>query len=93
METQFKYLEEDTKFWIISLAVSLAILVLVFLSGKETGNISSAGIDGTGQIGNYSRILGLNPFGDHRSWKVIESDLLAEDKWQRGEMAYTADIR
>ena len=58
MKTQFIYLKEDTKFWIISSVVSLAILALIFLTGLGIGDRVGSGDLYTGEIQYYSSVAG-----------------------------------
>jgi len=90
METQFIYLNENTKFWIVSSIVGLAILILIFLSGKETKDHVSPGDVNTGEIKYYSKILGVNRTEDYWSSDSFKANLPRWDNWQRGDMANTA---
>jgi hypothetical protein len=93
METQFIYLREDTKFWILSSIVALAILILIFLSSIETRDHTGLGFENTGEIKYYSKILGVVPAEDHWSSDILRVDVQSWNKWQRGGIAYAADIR
>lgn len=93
METRFIYLKEGTKFWIVSTVVGLAILILVFLSGSQTGYYAS--YENPDSVGNkyFSEILGVNPTGDHGSWNIRSADIFESDIWQMGESAYAANFK
>ena len=93
METQFIYLNEDVKFWILASIVGLAILILIFLSSIETGDHTGLGFESTGEIKYYSKILGVNPADDYWSGDAFKANILRWDDWQRGDIAYAADIR
>ncbi len=93
METQFIYLREDAKFWIVSSVVGLAILILVFLSGIENKDHAGLGDINSGEIRYYSKILGVVPAEDHWSADIFRVDIQSWNKWQRGGTAYAANIR
>jgi hypothetical protein len=92
METKFIFLKEDTKFWIVSSVVGLAILFLIFLSAADAKNHTDLGVENTGEIKYYSRILGTSPVEDFWSGN-ISSDVQNWNKWQRGDIAYAANIK
>lgn len=93
METQFIYLGEDAKFWIVSSVVALAILILVFFSGIETKDHAVLGDASTGGIKYYSKILGVSPTESYWSGDIFRVDIQNWNNWQRGGMAYAANIR
>ncbi|UCC80164.1 MAG: hypothetical protein JSW64_02040 [Candidatus Zixiibacteriota bacterium] len=93
METQFIYLKEDAKFWIVSSVVGLAILILVFLSGTANNNHAGIGDVNAGEIKYYSKILGVVPAEDRWPGDIFRVDIQRWNKWQRGGTAYAANIR
>jgi hypothetical protein len=93
METQFIYLNEDAKFWILSSIVGLAILILIFLSSINTRDHAGLRVENTGEIKYYSKILGVNPADDYWSGDTFKANILEWDNWQRGDIAYAANIK
>jgi len=93
METRFIYLKEDAKFWVLSSIVGLAILILIFLSSIETRDHISVRVENTGEIKYYSKILGTDPADDYWSSDAFRANILGWDDWQRGDIAYAANIK
>jgi len=92
METQFIYLKEDTKFWIVSSIVGLAIIILIFLSSIEPDKRVGSGIVDTTGIKYYSKILGVNSSGNYWSKDIFRINLPGWDTWHRGEPIYAANV-
>jgi hypothetical protein len=93
MESGFIYLEEDTKFWIVSSVVGLAILILIFLAGFDVKNHNISGVENSSEIKYYSRILGLESTEAFWYSDIFRIDLQSRNNWQRGDIAYAANIK
>ena len=93
MGTYFTNMNEETKFWIVTSIVSLVILILVLTPNTGNNAMANLNADDNGSIKYYSKILGVRSTESSWSGNSFEIDLSRLDIWQRGDMAYAANIK